>query len=365
MKILFVNNFRGRGGGEEFLRDLLPGLVQKGVKVGLICRPGTPLATMFQDSGVEIYPVKRSGAGALTSVFKIAKIIRDAEYEIISIQRGHDIIQSWGAALFSLQKSVLIYTVQVPEFMKSRILLGRLDGITTISRYIAEKITSFAPSVAKRVSILYYGIDLGMFKPGTKKSGRLRSRFGLQPTTPVIGAVGDLWKNQIEFLDALVEIRKTFPDARYALVASESGIGQVQEFKDRAAKVGLSDAVLWTGRLSKDEMLSFYADVDIAVSTHRNEGFGIWVLEALAMGKPVVAFNAGGIRDSLENCPAGVLVNGGAREMAAEIIRILRDDAGRDRMSKAGPCWAAERYGRERMVEDYYRFFETVVKGKR
>ncbi len=47
MRILFINNFRGRGGGEEFLRDLLPGLVKKGVKVGLVCRPNTPLAEMF------------------------------------------------------------------------------------------------------------------------------------------------------------------------------------------------------------------------------------------------------------------------------------------------------------------------------
>ena len=50
MKILFVNNFRGRGGGEEFLRDLLPGLAAKGVQVGLVCRPDTPLADMFENS---------------------------------------------------------------------------------------------------------------------------------------------------------------------------------------------------------------------------------------------------------------------------------------------------------------------------
>ena len=38
MKVLFINNSRGRGGGEEFLRDLLPGLAAKGITVGLICQ---------------------------------------------------------------------------------------------------------------------------------------------------------------------------------------------------------------------------------------------------------------------------------------------------------------------------------------
>ncbi len=74
--------------------------------------------------------------------------------------------------------------------------------------------------------------------------------------------------------------------------------------------LGLDGGGLWVGRLSKEEMLSFYADINIAVCTHRNEGFGIWVLEALGMGTPVVAFDAGGVRDSLEGCPAGRLVNG-------------------------------------------------------
>lgn len=360
MKILFVNNFRGRGGGEEFLKDLLPGLVQKGVTVGIVCRPGTPLEKMFQGSGVNVYPIERSGPGFLTSVFRIAKIIRREGYNIVSIQRGHDIIQSWVAALLSLKRSILVYTVQIPEFKRSRYLLGRLDRITTISRYIAEKIATFAPSMAKKVSILYYGIDLSIFRPEAAKSGRLRKRFGLSNETVIIGTVGDLWKNQIEFLDALIEIRKELRETRFVLVANESDNGDVQKFRDRAAELGLTDAVLWAGRLSKKDMLSFYADIDIAVSTYRNEGFGIWVLEALAKGKPVVAFDAGGIRDSLEDCPAGTLIDGGAKEMAAEIVRIMKDKALSATMAEAGPRWVAGKFSRERMVEDYYRFFESV-----
>jgi glycosyltransferase involved in cell wall biosynthesis len=365
MNILFINNFRGRGGGEEFLNDLLPGLVQKGVTVGLVCRPGTPLEKMFQGTGVNVYPIKRSGTGFFTSVFRIAKIIRRDGYEIVNIQRGHDILQSWFAAILSLKRSILIYTVQIPEFIRSRFLLSRMDRITTISRYIAEKISSYAPSMATRVSILYYGIDLSTFKPETGKSGCLRRRFGVSRDTFIIGTVGDLWKNQIEFLDALDEIRKELPDTRFALVANESDNGDVRKFKDRAAELGLTDAILWAGRLSKDDMLSFYADIDLAVSTHRNEGFGIWVLEAMAMAKPAVAFNAGGIRDSLENCPAGVLVNGGAREMATQIVRILNNDARYKQMSEAGPLWVADRFNRDRMVEEYYRFFETLASSGR
>ena len=360
MKILFVNNFRGRGGGEEFLRDLLPGLASKGVKVGLICRPDTPLVEMFKNSEITLHPIRRSGLSTINAVFKTAKVIKDGEYDIVDIQRGHDIIQSWLGAKLSGQHPELMYTPQVPEFIRSRFLLSRMKKIVTISRHIRDRIVSYFPKLASRTGIIYYGIDLDKFKPENIRRGTLRSRFGLPDDVRIIGTVGDLWKNQVEFLDALVLIERELPGTRFALVGSETGV-PAEAFKKRAEELGLTKVILWTGRLSKEDMLSFYADIDIAVSTHRNEGFGIWVLEALAVGTPVVSVNEGGIRDSLESCPAGVLVDGGPEKMAAEVIGILKNEPLRASMADAGPRWTAERYSRQRMIDDYFRFFQALA----
>jgi glycosyltransferase involved in cell wall biosynthesis len=361
MKVLFVNNFRGRGGGEEFLRDLLPGLAKQGVQVGLVCRPGTPLEDMFRNSAVEVFPVDRSGIKGITAVFRIAGIIRSRGYGLVNIQRGHDIIQSWLGAFFSGRRPVLMYTPQVPEFIRSRFLLRRMNAIVTISRYIRDVLAAFDPVLAGRITIVQYGIDLDKFRPGTVQPGFLRKRFGLDPPVPIIGTVGDLWKNQIEFLDVLALLRKTIPDVRYAIVGDPKENELFRAFRSRAAELGLQDAVLWPGRLEKDEMLSFYADIDLAVSTYRNEGFGIWILEAMAMGKPVVSYNAGGIRDSLEGSPAGVLVDGGPGEMAAVITGILGDAGTRATMAEGAPQWVRERFRRQRMIGDYERFFTSLV----
>jgi glycosyltransferase involved in cell wall biosynthesis len=360
MKILFVNNFRKRGGGEEFLRDLLPGLVSKGVAVGLICRPRTPLVDIFRNTGVQVYPVDRSGLNGLSAIFKTAGIIRQGGYHIVDIQRGHDILQAWLGALLSGVKPRLMYTPQVPEFIRSRFLLSRMTRIVTISRYIQDKIIAYFPGIGPRLSTIYYGIDLDKFAPERVKSGIVRGRFKLAADVPIIGTVGDTWKNQIEFLDALVLIRREFPRTRFALVAAQSKAVHLDAFTRRAAELGLSDALVWTGRLSKDDMRSFYADISLAVSTHRNEGFGIWVLEALAMGTPVISVNEGGIRDSLEGCPAGILVDGGPVEMAAAVINLLKNRPLRTQMAATGPKWVADRFSRQRMIEDYYRFFKEL-----
>ena len=361
MKILFINNFRKRGGGEEFLRDLLPGLLRKGVKVGLVCRPNTPLVEMFQESGVTVYPIDRSGANALASVFRIAAIIRREEYGIVNIQRGHDIVQAWLGALFSRTGPVLMYTPQVPEFLRSRFLLRRMDAFATISRYIRDRLIAFDPSREPRITILYYGIDLDKFQPAAVAKGWLRSRFGIPRGAKIIGTVGDLWKNQIEFLDVLTDLRKRFPDVRYAIVGTDRGSDAVDSFKRRADELGVADSVIWPGRLSKNDMLSFYADIDLAVSTYRNEGFGIWILEAMAMGIPVVAFNSGGIRDSLEGSPCGILVDGGAGDMARVISALFENSGNYQAMADAAPRWVLERFRRQRMVDDYERYFRSLL----
>ncbi len=259
MKVLFVNNFRARSGGEEFLFELLTGLSQKGLTVGLVCRPGAPLETMFGGTQVKIYPVKRTGWGALTSIFTIAGIIRRDGYEIVNIQRSHDILQSWVASLLSRGKTVLIYTLQSLRFVRSGFLLSRMHAVIAVSRYTRDLITSRFPSVASKTIVIHHGIRTRRFKRGAATRGFLRNRFGISERTFVIGTVGNLLKNQIEFLDSLVEIRKAFPDVRYALAAIASSNdpvenSQIQAFTRRAEQLGLVDAILWAGRVPKEDM---------------------------------------------------------------------------------------------------------------
>jgi glycosyltransferase involved in cell wall biosynthesis len=362
VRVLFVNNFRGRGGGEEFLRDLLPGLVRRGIDVGLVCRPGTPLEAMFRDGPIALHLLPWSPAAAPRTTARLASLVRRRGYDIVNVQRGHDILEGWLAARLSLRRPVLLYTPQVPEFPRSRFLLTRPSRIVTISRHIADRVRACVPSLDGRVTIVHYGIDLAAFDRARVTRGGLRRRLGVRHDTPLVGTVGDLWKNQIEFLDALVAVRREVPGTRYVLVAAESDSAQVRAFKARVAALGLEEVVLWAGRLPKDQMAEFYADLDLAVTTHRDEGFGIWILEAQAMGVPVVAYDAGGVRDALEGSDGGQLVPGGPSEMAAAVAGLLRDPARRARLAAAGPGWVAARFGRDRMIDDYVRLFESAVR---
>jgi glycosyltransferase involved in cell wall biosynthesis len=184
---------------------------------------------------VDVRPIQWPGSNPLRAIVQLARIIRVVGYDIVNVQRGHDILQSWAAARLSWRRPVLVYTVQVPRFVRSRFLLGRMDKIVAVSRYIEEKLVSYVPSLSPRVSVSHYGIDLSRFTPTRRERGALRRRFGLPAEAPIIGTVGDLWKNQIEFLDALAEVRMAVPNVRYALAAAESGLAEIDRFKKGAA----------------------------------------------------------------------------------------------------------------------------------
>jgi glycosyltransferase involved in cell wall biosynthesis len=240
--------------------------------------------------------------------------------------------------------------------------MGRLDGLVAISRYIHQKLIDFYPELSEKTSIIHNGVDHDHFNTAKIKKGFIRGRFGLLADTPLISTTGLMWKNQIEFLDALIEIKKEIPSVRYLLLTALKDIPQIQDFKECAAKLDLTDSILWLDTLPKSDMPAYYSDIDLAVNTFRNEGFGLWIVEALAMGTPVVAFDEGGVRDSLEGCPAAVLVDNYAKNMAAAIIRILKDRDLLRQLSQAGPQWIEERFSRERMIDNYNRYFNSLIR---
>lgn len=355
-----MNNARGRGGGEEFLRDLLPGLAARGIEVGLVCRPGTPLEAIFRgSSAVRLHPIHWAPAAAPRAVLRLARLIRRDRYGLVNVQRGHDIVESWAGARLSRARPALVYTPQVPQFFRSRLALRRMDHIVTISRHIRDALVRFDAALAPRVRIVYYGIDALAFRRDRAPRGWLRERLGVPAGARLVGTVGDLWKNQIEFLDALASIRERHPEVRYVLAGSPASTG-AEPFRARARALGLAEAVLWAGHVAKADMPAFYADLDLAVSTHRNEGFGIWLLEALASGVPVVAYDDGGVRDPLEGSGAGLLVRGGPSEMARAVLDLLESEARRAALAAQGPAWVEARFARARMVSDYVRFFTDV-----
>ena len=147
-------------------------------------------------------------------------------------------------------------------------------------------------------------------------------------------------KGHESVIRAMPELIERFNDLAYLI----AGTGPEEKvLRSLACREGVADAVIFTGRLSREELVDCYAACDVFVMPHREladgdtEGAGIVFLEAAAMGKPVVSGSGGGSADSVIDGETGFRVDtGNPGELAEKLGCLLDDEELAKRMGEAG-----------------------------
>ena len=195
----------------------------------------------------------------------------------------------------------------------------------------------------QRVELLPNGVDCDAFAQGD--GGAFRNAHGIRADRRVVLCVSriDYQKNQIGLVEALAGVQKRVPEVHLVLL----GPITVERYRDRLlahiAELGLSEHVsLVPGLRPDDPMLpAAYHAADVFCLPSLHEPFGIVILEAWAAGRPVVASRVGGIpsftrdaEDIIHSAP------GDADDLAAGLIRVLRDPELSARIAAAGQAKA-------------------------
>jgi glycosyltransferase involved in cell wall biosynthesis len=155
-------------------------------------------------------------------------------------------------------------------------------------------------------------------------------------------------------------LKKKTPDFTIAFVgrASEEEIRPLQEKIDR---LGLSQNFLFTGRVDRKYIPDIFYDLDVSVTTHRVEPFGMVFIESLASYTPLVAYNSGGPVEILAK-GGGILVPGGPEEMAEKLFSLISDHALRKSLGMSGRAAAEKYFSIAAMGEQHYLFYVNILK---
>jgi glycosyltransferase involved in cell wall biosynthesis len=195
--------------------------------------------------------------------------------------------------------------------------------ILPVSRAIARDLVDRYRIDPARVTIVRNGIDADAFAAEAVASGPL-DVF----QRPLIGVVARMTEQKAHavLLDALPLIRARVPGITCLMI----GDGVLRSaLEDRARALGVADACRFLG--ARTDVARLLATVDLAVLPSRSEGLPFAVLEAMAVGTPVVATNVGGVAEVVQDGVTGRLVRrGDAGALAAAIVSLLTD-AGRSR----------------------------------
>jgi glycosyltransferase involved in cell wall biosynthesis len=218
--------------------------------------------------------------------------------------------------------------------------LGKQLLCASATRVIANSYATAAHLPCRsKVVVIHNGIEVERFDPAL--NGRLsREQHGIPTSAPLVGTVGRLrpWKGQDCFLRALARVRQAIPNV-WGLIVGGSPFGVQDDYPTRlrrvAADLGLNDCVAFTGQLPDPR--SAMAAMDLFVHPGDPEPFGLVNLEAMAMGKPIVAFAHGALPEIVADGETGLLIpSGGETGLAEAVITLLGDPARRARMGQAG-----------------------------
>ncbi|MCC6767262.1 MAG: glycosyltransferase [Deltaproteobacteria bacterium] len=211
-----------------------------------------------------------------------------------------------------------------------------------------------------RTDVIPSGVDTNRFRPGADRAAA-KAALGLDAATPVIGTVGRLEPRK--GTATLIAAVHALGDAGRTLAAVVVGDGPLRsEIERDVAARGLASRVRLLG--DRADVREVLAALDAFVLPSRTEGMSNALLEAMAMGLPVVATTVGGNPEVVADGRSGLLVPAGDPDaMAAAVGRVLDDGALATRLGSAARRVVEERYGSRSMVRRLEAVYAAVAAG--
>lgn len=362
MKILFVCNARFSSGAEDHLEDIAAWMKTYGHEPVCLVSVDSILSKRMAETGVPFHEVFDKNR-PFSLLQRIGKAILAEQPDVISINREHNILPTLWATRFvypwlkKKPKMVSVFHTPTGRYYPG---LKKFDGIIATSEYTGASFVRKNPGIEHLTEIIHYGIRLPAIDETAKKNRNRPRRYFRDRGFPIIAMVGELWKNQEELVDAAPAMLEAFPDMTLAFVG---GYNESASLKERIARLGLQKHFVLTGRLPRALIPDVFHDLDLSVSTYRNEGFGIVHIESLASLTPVVAYNSGGLVEIIRK-GGGVLVDGDTREFAQAVVDLLSDDEKRFHLGIEGRKNVEDHFSIDAMGKKHLRFYEKILAGK-
>jgi glycosyltransferase involved in cell wall biosynthesis len=238
-----------------------------------------------------------------------------------------------------------------------RQLTPLMDRLIVVSRAIEEKVREEG-RVGAPVSLIHNGVDLQRYNH-QQPCCTLHDEYSIPEDAPIVGVVARLEaeKGHRTLIDAWPEVLAAVPNA-WLLVIGEGSERDALEAE--AASLGVNERVVFTGR--REDVPAVTAALDVAVLPSYREAQGLSVLEAMALSRPVVASNVGGIPGMIEDGVTGLLVPpNDCDALAAALIKLLTDHPYADMIARRGHDLVHERFCIELMVNSIESIYDEAA----
>ena len=360
MRVLYVNHTAEVSGGERSLLSLLGALPES--VAPLMASPQGPLQTAVEDLGIPTTTIVGTAGSLKLHLLHTPRTLVELSVAALQVRgaaRRHraDLVHAnsirGGIILGLARLSGVATVVHVRDCLPPgalttatmRLIAATATVVIANSDYTARSVRAAAPGT--RVEVVHNPVDLARWDPARIDRAHARARLGRAGERRLLlGVVAQLspWKGQDTAIDTLALLCEEGVDAHLLLVGSAKFVARSTRFDNeayvaglraRVARTGLQDRVSWLGE--REDVPELMRALDILLLPSEEEPFGRTLIEAMALGVPVLATNVGGPSEIVVDGREGYLLAPHQPAVWAQAVRRIADSADRGReMGLAG-----------------------------
>ncbi len=342
------------GGAEVHVISLSEKLRERGHQVTVICPRGRPLVAELAARGLPVHTPRTTGKFDPLMLLRLVHWLRR--------DRTHVIHTHLSTA--SLLGSLAARIVGVPSLatvhgLNTRTCYNYAHSIIAVSNAVKQHLVA-QRMPPDRITVIHNGVDLRAFSRPDGSQG-IRRQWNLPEAAPVLVTVGRLapTKGHADLLHALATLvaDPRWNDLRLLVVGSGALLPQLRQLADR---LDLAERVIFAG--FHRDVLPFLQAADIFVLPSVQEGLSLSALEAMALGKPVVACRVGGTPEVVVDGETGILVAPGQpADLARALEHLLSHPDQARAMGAAGQRRVKEAFDLEQMVSRIETIYRKLV----
>jgi len=306
----------------------------------------------------------------ILSAFKAKSLLKNKNIDVIHTHISKDLST---AVLIKkmLQKGKIVFTQHMDSRHKKKDFFHKwiyknIDFVASITDSMRQNHLKFTPITEDKITTIYNGIDLNKFNVSPDfEPVEFKKTKNIPPGKIIIGTIGriDRLKNQEILINCAEKLVKTNKNIHFIFVGEETdsitGRGYRNELLSRIKEKKLED--YFSVFNFSQEIEKYFNILDIFVLTTPKESFGLVLLEAMSMGKPVLGTNSGGPPEIISDGESGFLYNPYDYSELSDKLRILIEtEELRKKMGKKGQKRVKQKFNLEKKIDDYIDLFERL-----
>ncbi|MEW4354717.1 glycosyltransferase family 4 protein [Streptococcus pneumoniae] len=387
-KILYLHAGSEMYGADKVLLELIKGLDKSEFEPHVILPNDGILVEELKNIGVKVavldYPILRrkyfNPKGILEYIKNYAKfskvLLTYVKKEEINLIHNNTTAVLEGIYLKNKAKIPLIWHVHEiivrPKFITDFInfLLGcYATKIITVSEAVAKHIKKSKFVSEDKVNIIYNGVDNRVYYPySDKEKLELKKENNISSDSLVVGMIGRVnsWKGQNDFLDATVPLLEENPNLVLMLVGGvfEGEEWRMRELKERISQLPCSERIIIKDFQKSTTKLYNLYDIFILPSTNPDP-LPTVVLEAMACGKPILAYRHGGVCEMVEEDKNGLLSEPNIpKGLTNNISYLLQNKEKREEFGKHSIQRQRDYFSLESYISNFSNLYRDLLSDK-